>query len=772
MDHGEDNSDEIYEGLEPDFEDMNDCLERDFDEMYDDFDAMNDIMNKGGEDVMVILTDVFSTGMMFDTRDDLLKWARNVGRENGVVVVIFRSENATTRPRTKTKLILGCERSGKYRPWKNPKPTRSTWSRKCECPFRLRGTPSNVGDGWYLHVICGVHNHEFPKKSQEEKVVLGDMTKNMIKPRNILMTINDHNVTSLTTIKQVYNARQAYRSSLRGNRTEMQHLLTLMERDKYVYRYRKVEGSNELRDIFWTHPDAISFSERVDNFTWALQMLKEHITGGEVEVIVTNRDLALMNAVECVFPKAWLIPHKERFVEAWTNRVMHFGNTTTQRVESVHWSLKRILQDSIGDICSVWETINSMIVHRHSNRLYANLRGVVSKNAIDHIAVEFDHVKYVGIDKSECRCTIRRTHGLPCACEIARYSMIPRSISLDVIHVWWTKLTFHDDGSGKPSELSVQHEIEVIVKKFDELDVSGNIALKGKLREIVYPSTTSMCPPVDKVKKKGAPKKGKSKISKRDKSTKRDPSWWEYVDASVRCSGTNACSTVTSNKVQQPRPSVTKLTPRPSVNKVQEPRVLIFNEWLPVEIYKFIDDIIDVGEDGNCGYRAVAALLGMGENFWAFIRQECMVELQEFMSHYEIIYGGQISVQQLIHNVYVEHVATLDNWMTFLEMGYVIASKFNLVFVALSLNQSETFFPLRSPPPTPIPDHHMIVIAFVNNCHFVQVYLKPNSPIPPPSNLWRKYCTEEARQWEFIYNDHIQHWLKIFPCSIDEYVVN
>ncbi|XP_073220799.1 uncharacterized protein [Cicer arietinum] len=141
-----------------------------------------------------------------------------------------------------------------------------------------------------------------------------------------------------------------------------------------------------------------------------------------------------------------------------------------------------------------------------------------------------------------------------------------------------------------------------------------------------------MCPPVDKVKTKGAPKKGKSKVSKRDKSTKRHPSWWEYVDASVRCSGTNAGSTLTSNKVQQPRSSVKNLTPRPSVSKVQQPRVLIFKAWLSVEIYKFIDDIIDMGEDGNCGYRAVAALFGMSENSWAFIRQECVVELQEFMS--------------------------------------------------------------------------------------------------------------------------------------------
>ncbi|XP_073225793.1 uncharacterized protein [Cicer arietinum] len=216
------NSDEMYEGFEPDFEDMDDGLKRDFDEMYDDFDAMNDAMNNGGEAVMVDLPDI---------------------------------RNCDNTTKNKDKLILGCERSGQYRPWKNFKPTRSTWSRKCECPFRLRGTPSNVGDGWYLHVVCGMHNHKLAKKlighaflgrlSHEEKIVLGDMTKNMIKPRNILMTIKDHNVTSLTTIKQVYNARQAYRSSLR-----------------------------------------------------------EHITSGEVEVIVTDRDLALMNAVEYVFSKA------------------------------------------------------------------------------------------------------------------------------------------------------------------------------------------------------------------------------------------------------------------------------------------------------------------------------------------------------------------------------------------------------------------------------------------------------------------------------------
>ncbi|KAL5180747.1 hypothetical protein HKD37_01G001818 [Glycine soja] len=64
--------------------------------------------------------------------------------------------------------------------------------------------------------------------------------------------------------------------------------------------------------------------------------------------------------------QTWVIPHKERFVKAWTNKVMHLGNTTTNRVESAHWSLKRLLQNFLGDICSVWEAMNNMMTLQHT----------------------------------------------------------------------------------------------------------------------------------------------------------------------------------------------------------------------------------------------------------------------------------------------------------------------------------------------------------------------------------------------------------------------
>ena len=36
--------------------------------------------------------------------------------------------------------------------------------------------------------------------------------------------------------------------------------------------------------------------------------------------------------VDYVF-QTWVFPYKEKFVKVWTNKVMHLGNTTTNRYE-------------------------------------------------------------------------------------------------------------------------------------------------------------------------------------------------------------------------------------------------------------------------------------------------------------------------------------------------------------------------------------------------------------------------------------------------------
>jgi len=378
---------------------------------------------------------------------------KGVGLQNGTVLNIFRSEKATQR--RGTKLLIGCERSGKYRPWKNPKPVRNSGTKKCECPFRLKGKHVKGGEGWTLHVIYGVHNHEsyedlkghsyIGRLNSEEKKIVEDMTRSLVKPKKIMGTLLEHNQQSMTSMKQVYNYRQAYRRSLRGDRTEMQQLLMLMERDNYVYRVNRLDDSNTVNDIFWAHPDSITLAntfhyvlvidstyktcryklplleivgitpvgktfsvafvylhaEKVENFKWALQMLRELLSDVKVGVIITDADKALMRSVEEVFPEAiqtlctfhvtknvkarckrlvfpkekqtvvydaweeymychdvslyedrlnafkkhasgcsvffeyvmntWVDPHKEKFVAFYTDRYLHFGETTTNR---------------------------------------------------------------------------------------------------------------------------------------------------------------------------------------------------------------------------------------------------------------------------------------------------------------------------------------------------------------------------------------------------------------------------------------------------------
>ena len=68
----------------------------------------------------------------------------------------------------------------------------------------------------------------------------------MVKPKNILLTLKEHNANSSTTMKQVYYARYAYRSSTRDNNTEMRQLMKLLEQDQYIH-WHKLKDEDVVR---------------------------------------------------------------------------------------------------------------------------------------------------------------------------------------------------------------------------------------------------------------------------------------------------------------------------------------------------------------------------------------------------------------------------------------------------------------------------------------------------------------------------------------------
>jgi len=104
-----------------------------------------------------------------------------------------------------------------------------------------------------------------------------------------------------------------------------------------------------------------------------------------------------------------------------------------------------------------------------------------------------------------------------------------------------------------------------------------------------------MCPPPSKVNTKGATKKP---MKRSQRSTKRDPSYWEYVDALYSVQSSNSSVKHSASSFELPKP--TRIIP-------------MLDQFVPF-IQDFIHNVVDVKTGDNYGYQSIAALLGMGED--------------------------------------------------------------------------------------------------------------------------------------------------------------
>ncbi|GAU33210.1 hypothetical protein TSUD_144710 [Trifolium subterraneum] len=296
----------------------------------------------------------FATAAKENSKDDLITWAKKVAQKLKFTIIVRRSDNGGDKSR-KPFFVLECERSGKYVPPKKKLKADSTGTRKCGCPFRLRGYYAKETKLWHMTVVNGIHNHELDTELEghlvagrlkpEETLLVNEMTKNLVRPRNILSTLKERDPENTMSSKQCYNARYRYKAKMRACMSEMQHMFKHLSDNKYFFKYRSHvdEGGEYLQDIFFAHPRSLSLlnsfptilvmdltyktnkynmplfeivgftstertynvgfawltNEKEDNFIWALQQLRSLVRneGSLPKVILTDRDTALMNAV-------------------------------------------------------------------------------------------------------------------------------------------------------------------------------------------------------------------------------------------------------------------------------------------------------------------------------------------------------------------------------------------------------------------------------------------------------------------------------------------
>ncbi|XP_057425702.1 uncharacterized protein LOC130719076 [Lotus japonicus] len=484
------------------------------------------------------------------------------------------------------------------------------------------------------------------------------------------------------------------------------------------------------------------------------------------------------------------------------------GCTTTNRVEGAHSKLKKLLSDSKGDLVIAWTAMNKLIIMQHdkikesfqlsifitehsvNDPFYKHLRGFVSRAALHIIVKEKTQIGRIGVGGIYCECVLRRTHGLPCACELMKFE----SVSLLAIHPHWRKLTW--DSSDRDMDptlgLSFESEFDKLRTKFEESSHGVRMSIIESLRMITYPETTSMCAPTKK-KTRGRPMGSTNKPKKFAKgcgetSTKRIPCRWETIDkeypSSWRDSNTTPLQEPSPNVKSQKVPKVrsqkaskaSKLPSQkpPKASKVQSHLIRMvctkdkkpvssylrrrYLKQIPDEFHPFVVDFINVKGDGHCGYRCVASLKGLAEDDWPLIRRELLTELDSDANMYINMFGAsEVNQMRLALTVKDTKPVGEDKWMMIPNMAYLISTKYKFIVLTIANIGCNTFYPLKGKTDL-VEEHKFMPIVLVNKDHFVGVTLREGHPMPTTAHLWAYNCHPEAKKREEPYKERIEEY--------------
>ncbi|KAI7954204.1 hypothetical protein MJO28_006751 [Puccinia striiformis f. sp. tritici] len=290
----------------------------------------------------------------FNSMADLVEFVRAWSKHHGYAVSKGSSHAGKN-------IYIQCDCGGTYSGKLENLAKRDSSTRKCECPFQVRGSRSTAKDStdpyWYLAVKHAQHNHSpshcpsaHPSHRQlapEQVKEVRQLTKSNVKTTQILLQLRQSDGETLAVNRTINNEIQKYRREELAGKTPIEALPSILKQSNWVYEV-EVDAAGVIQNLFLAHPGSIHLAriyhhmalldatyktnwyklpmlhvmgqaatnksfliafcflmyENDKGYLWAVNNLTKHVWRGErvPRVFITDRETALRNALAIVFP--------------------------------------------------------------------------------------------------------------------------------------------------------------------------------------------------------------------------------------------------------------------------------------------------------------------------------------------------------------------------------------------------------------------------------------------------------------------------------------
>ncbi|GAU48301.1 hypothetical protein TSUD_132260 [Trifolium subterraneum] len=470
----------------------------------------------------------------YKVRDEMIEWCRKEATKAGFTIVIGKSDNGGNR--RKPYFLLSCSRGGVYKENKRKLKKQDTATKTLKCLFRLRGYFSKkslrgeMSEMQQLLKCCETHKYFYKCRTVGESKTIQDffwahpesvklfntfptvlMMDSTYKTNKYKMSLFE--IVGVTSTEDSFNVGYAFianekednfiwtletcKSLLKSKDTFPNVIVT--DRDKSLMNVVPIVFPNSTALVCRYHV-AKNVRAKFKAFCGAkeknLDQLLNTLTFQWESIVQSSSEESYTSAVaefRKVFEKypnflnyvetTVLDPVKENLVSLWTNRVMHIGNTTTNRVESQHGVLKEYVTDCKGNLVRVWDATNQMLSNQ-LNKIKTSF-GQSTTGVEHHFRNNFLYSKLVYNISRQALHFIR-----------------------DEINTHWKRLQIGEDDDER---VDCSKEFNAIQERLNSSDYAMNLQIRDQLRQIAYSEITSLTPPVKQFETKGS-KKGESQL--------------------------------------------------------------------------------------------------------------------------------------------------------------------------------------------------------------------------------------------------------------------